>query len=247
MKWLPQFEVAIFLTKYQHTMNGKIKGWRFLNRPKTFSADGSTTLDNLRAEKTKLESRLAQIPGLISQIQNSINVTQQDIDWLNGLNNRRKKNWEKDNGGKRVEDAVYEATNRIVDWNATISNLSNEKGRIPEQLKAVDRQLEALVQGESKGLSKGLSSATARDLGVLEVKKEQANIIQEQQINAVELEKAKAEQEQLAQKMSPTLKWSLIIGSAILLIVIAFIIYKKGASKLASQVKANIPLKPALQ
>lgn len=228
-------------------MNSKIKGWQFLKRPKTYSADGSTTLDNLRAEKTKLESRLAQIPGLISQIQNSIKVTQQDIDWLNGLNNRRKKDWEKDNGGKRVEDAVYEASNKIVGWKATITNLSAEKGRIPEQLKAVDRQLEALVQGESKGLSKGLSSATAKELGELEVKKEQDNIIQEQQLKAVELEKARTEQEKLEQQMSPVLKWSIIIGSVILVSVIAYIVYKKRTLKLAEQVKASIPINPAIQ
>jgi len=247
VKWLPQFDVAIFHTKKQLTMNSKIKGWQFLKRPKTYAADGSTTLDNLRAEKTKLESRLAQIPGLIAQIQNSIKVTQQDIDWLNGLNNRRKKDWEKENGGKRVEDVVYEASKKIVGWNATISNLNSEKSRIPEQLKAVDRQLEALVQGESKGLSKGLSSDMAKELGELELKKEQNNIIQEQQLKAIELEKARSESEKAKQQISPILKWSLIIGSVLLLSIIAYIVYKKRSLKLAQQVTPNIPINPSIQ
>lgn len=227
-------------------MNGKIKGWNFLHTQRKLSADGSTTLDNLRAEKTKLETRLAQIPGLISELENVIKLKQQDIDWLNSLNNRRKKNWEKDNGGKRVEDVVYALTNDIVSVRAQITTMNNEKSRIPEQLKAIDRQLEALVQGESQGLSKGLSSKTARELGELEVQKTQTQIKQEEQLKAVEIEKAITEQQQQANKMSPTLKWSLIIGSVALAIIIGYVIYKRrlNASKLASPKLATAPVNP---
>ena len=169
-------------------IRAQIKGWHFPHQRAKLAADGSTTLDNLRAEKTRLESRLAQIPGLISNLQHSIQVLQQDITWLGSLNNRRKKNWEKENG-KSVEKAMYDGTNILVGYKAQVTNLENEKARIPEQIKAVDRQLEAMIQGESQGLSRGLDSKTARELGEMEVLKEQQKIEHEAKVQEIELQK----------------------------------------------------------
>jgi hypothetical protein len=91
----------------------------FLPKQK-FSADGSTTLDSLKTEKQRLETRLTEIPRTVANLQNSVNLMTSDITWLEGLNNRRKKDWEKENG-KSVEQAVYDARNQIVDYNAQIS------------------------------------------------------------------------------------------------------------------------------
>lgn len=233
-------------------MNGKMKGWNFLSRQKKLSADGSTTLDTLRAEKNRLEARYAQIPGLISQIQNNIKLTQHDIDWLSSLNNRRQKNWEKENGGKQVGDVIYQAKNKIVAWKAQISTMNTEKSRIPEQIKAIDRQIEAMVQGESQGLSKGLNSATAAQMGLLELERAKEDIEKEQQLKELEIQK----QQELTQmeiqkakeqqgKLSPTLKWSLIIGGTVLLLIIGFVIYKRRLNaKALSTVVANPPVNP---
>lgn len=224
-------------------MNGKIKGWTFLRPQRKLSADGSTTLDNLRAEKNRLETRLAQIPGLISQLNNNIRLKQQDIDWLNSLNNRRKKKWEKENGGKRLEDVVYQLAKDIVNINAQITTLNNEKNRIPEQIRAIDRQLEAMIQGESQGLSKGLNSQVAAQLGVLELERTKDNIRQEQQLKEIEVQKAKEEQEK---KLSPALKWSLIIGGTVLVLIIGYVIYKRSlkAPKAVAPIVSGTPINP---
>src|SRR3989338_5380865 len=69
----------------------------FLPKQK-LSADGSNTSETLRAEKQRLETRFAQIPTTVANLQNSINLMSSDITWLGGLNNRRKKDWEKEKG-----------------------------------------------------------------------------------------------------------------------------------------------------
>jgi hypothetical protein len=224
-------------------MKGKILGWNFFLPKQKLSADGTTTSTNetLRAEKQRLEARLTEIPILIARMQNTVNVTSSDITWLGGLNNRRKKDWEKENG-KSVEQAVYDAKNLVVDYNAQISALNAEKARIPDQIKAIDRQIEALVKGESDGLTKGFTKAHAEQLGAIELKKEQETITHEAQMQQVELQKAQAEAQtavQNAQGMSPTLKWSLIIGgSVVLLVIIGYVIYKR---KQAIALKALTP------
>lgn len=222
-------------------MNGKIKGWTFLRPERKLSAEGSTTNDTLRAEKNRLETRFAQIPGLISQLQNTIKVTQGDIDWLNSLNNRRKKKWEKENGNRRVEDVVYKATNDIVAWKAQIDSMNTERSRIPDQIKAIDRQLEAMVQGESQGLSKGLNSAMAAQLGLLELERTKDDIQKEQQLKEIEVQKAKQEQEK---KLSPTLKWSLIIGGTVLVLIIGYVIYKQRNALKIGPPNVGIPINP---
>ena len=221
-------------------MNGQIKGWNFrpqLNKVRYSAADGSTTLDSLRADKQRLEVRLAQIPGLISGLKHTIQVTENDITWLGSLNNRRKKNWEKENG-KSVEQAMYDGTNNVVKWKGQVSALETEKSRIPEQIKAIDRQLESLVKGESSGLSKGLDAATAAKLGELEVIREKQKIQHETTLQQAEVEKAEAEKEQ----MKPWLKWTLIIGSVVLVAVTIILLVrrsKKKAAKVAADAAAD--------
>jgi hypothetical protein len=222
-------------------MKGKILGWNFFLPKQKLSADGTTTNETLRAEKQRLESRLTEIPRIIANLQNTIKLTSSDITWLESLNNRRKKDWAKDNG-KSVEQAVYDAKKAVVDYQAQIDSMNVEKGRIPDQIKAIDRQLEALVKGESDGLSKGLTKAHAEQLGKIELLKEQETINHEVQMQQVELQKAQAiaqTEVQKAQGMSPTLKWSLIIGgSALLLFIVGYIIYKR---KQALTLKAVTP------
>lgn len=222
-------------------MKGKILGWNFFLPKQKLSADGTTTNETLRAEKQRLESRLTEIPRVIANLQNTIKLTNSDITWLESLNNRRKKDWAKDNG-KSVEQAVYDAKKAVVDYQAQIDSMNVEKGRIPDQIKAIDRQLEALVKGESDGLSKGLTKAHAEQLGKIELLKEQETINHEVQMQQVELQKAQAiaqTEVQKAQGMSSTLKWSLIIGgSALLLFIVGYIIYKR---KQALTLKAVTP------
>lgn len=221
-------------------MKQTFKGWNFFLPKQKLSADGSssTTLETLRAEKQRLEARLTEIPVQVAKLQNSINLIQSDINWLSGLNNRRKKGWEKDNG-KSVEQAIYDGNNRIVDYTAQVKALNEEKSRIPDQTDAIDRQIDALVNGESSGLSKGLTTAQAQQVGQLALQKEQDAIAHEADMQKVELQKAQTEAQTEAEKakgMNPTLKWGLIIGGSVLAIIgIYFLMKHKKALALQNQ------------
>lgn len=202
--------------------------WNFFLPKQKLSADGSTTLETLRKEKQRLEARFSQIPTLVANLQNSINLMSSDVSWLGALNNRRKKDWEKENG-KSVEQAVYDANNRIVDYQGQITALNTEKSRIPEQITAIDRQLEALVTGESNGLSKGLTLAHSKQLGELELQKEQEKITHETKMQEVELQQAQAiaqTQADQAKGMNPQIKWAIIIGSSIVVIIIVIMVIR---------------------
>ena len=223
-------------------MNGQMKGWNFLpkKQTQTFSADGSTsTIDTLKAEKTRLEKRLADIPGLISRLDNSISLVQQDITWLNGISKHKAKQWEKDNGKSR-EQAIYDGKNVIVSYQADQNSLRNELARIPQQIKDVDTQISTIINGEGTGLSKGLSKDTARQLGQLELTKEQNQITVQKQIDQANLQTAQIQtqtaQQQATQKtaMSPQLKWGIIIGTAVLIAIISYVIYRHKQAKLAA-------------
>lgn len=154
------------------------------------------------------------------------------------MNNRRKKGWEKDNG-KSVEQAIYDGNNRIVDYTAQVKALNEEKSRIPDQTDAIDRQIDALVNGESSGLSKGLTTAQAQQVGQLALQKEQDAIAHEADMQKVELQKAQTEAQTEAEKakgMNPTLKWGLIIGGSVLAIIgIYFLMKHKKALALQNQ------------
>lgn len=212
----------------------------FLPKAK-LSADGSTTLDSLRAEKQRLQARLTEIPTTVANLQNSVNLMNSDITWLGSLNNRRKKDWEKENG-KSVEQAVYDAKNRIVDYNAQISAMNAEKSNIPAQIQAIDRQIDALVNGESTGLSKGLTAANAQQLGQLALKQEQDKITHETQMQQVELQQAQAVAQAEVQKatgMNPQLKWGLIIGGSVLALVLIVVAIRHHKKALALKATAS--------
>lgn len=212
----------------------------FLPKAK-LSADGSTTLETLRAEKQRLETRLTEIPKTIANLQNSINLMSSDVTWLNSLNNRRKKDWEKENG-KSVEQAVYDANNRIVDYKAQIDAMNTEKSRIPAQIEAIDRQINALIDGESAGLSKGLTTAHAQQLGQLALQQEQEKITHETQMQEVELQQAQAVAQAEVDKangMNPQLKWGLIIGGSVLAIIIVVVAIRHHKKALALKAMAS--------
>lgn len=211
----------------------------FTPKPK-LSADGSTTLDSLRAEKARLQSRLTDIPTQIAAKQNTVKNATADITWLNSLNDRRKKDWAKDNG-KSVEQAVYDEQNAIVTTNAEIAALTTEKNGIPAQIDAIDKQIDALVQGESTGLSKGLTAAHAQELGQMALKAEQDQIDHDAQMQQVELQTAQATAQAevtKAQGMDPKVKWGLIIGASLLVVVIMIYLIKRHKQALSLNASA---------
>jgi chromosome segregation ATPase len=206
-----------------------MKGWSF--RTVKLSANGSTTIQTLNDEKKRLESRLIQIPVLILNLEKSIATMESDNNWLKNLNDRRRKNWEQENNLK-VVDAIANYEKQIVDSKANLSALKTELASTPDKIKDVNRQIEALVKGESTGLTKGLDAASAQQLGELALQKEQNQIAFETQIQKAEIQKL--EEQKNTSGMTSGLKTGLIIGSILLTIaIIGFIVYKK---KLASQV-----------
>jgi len=219
-------------------MKGKPGNWVFKLPSSKLSADGSTTLDNLRAEKKRLEERSGKIPVLLATIQNDVNNTQSDINWLNGLNNRRRKNWEKENG-KSVEQALYDGTKKVTDLQAQINSLSAERAKIPEQIALIDRQIDALIKGESTGLSKGLTAGQSKQLGELELQKEQGKIQQEARLQEIELQAAQTRADaSKTSGMSQGMKWGLIIGISAAVIITTIILIKRFKAKNA----VNIPV-----
>lgn len=210
-------------------MDTQMKGWSF--RTVKLSANGSTTIQTLNDEKKRLDNRLIQIPVLIANLEKSTATIESDKNWLSALNDRRRKNWEQENKIK-VVDAIARAERQIIENNATLVSLKTELASIPDKIKDVNRQIEALVKGESTGLTKGLDAASAQQLGELALQKEQNQIAFESQIQKAEIQKL--EEQKNTSGMSSGLKTGLIIGSILLTIaIIGFIVYKK---KLSSQV-----------
>jgi len=206
-----------------------MKGWSF--RTVKLSANGSTTIQTLNDEKKRLDNRLIQVPVLIANLEKSTATIESDKNWLSALNDRRRKNWEEENKIK-VVDAIARAERQIIENNATLVSLKTELASIPDKIKDVNRQIEALVKGESTGLTKGLDAASAQQLGELALQKEQNQIAFETQIQKAEIQKL--EEQKNTSGMSSGLKTGLIIGSILLTIaIIGFIMYKK---KQASQV-----------
>jgi hypothetical protein len=206
-----------------------MKGWSF--RTVKLSANGSTTIQTLNDEKKRLDNRLIQIPVLIANLEKSTATIESDKNWLSALNDRRRKNWEEENKIK-VVDAIARAERQVIENNATLVSLKTELASIPDKIKDVNRQIEALVKGESTGLTKGLDAASAQQLGELALQKEQNQIAFETQIQKAEIQKL--EEQKNTSGMSSSLKTGLIIGSILLTIaIIGFIVYKK---KMSSQV-----------
>jgi len=63
----------------------------FRNFFRGYSADGTTTIENLTNEKKKLEARLAEIPSLIAQLNHSITVVTGDLNWVKALDGLKKR------------------------------------------------------------------------------------------------------------------------------------------------------------
>ena len=228
---------------------GKIKGWNF-NR--AYAADGSTssTIDALRADKKKLEARLVEIPKLIEQLTHSIKVAQGDIDWVKSLSNRKKKKWEEEKGVV-AEEWVRNHENQVAKMKSQVTSMTAEKGRIPAQITAIQKQVDTLVKGESTGLEKGLDKETAREMGEIELQKEKERLAHERALREAELKvesekraleaeemrrehetKEKAAAEEKAGKNQT--KLFIGIGIALILLVGGFILYKRNKAKVAA-------------
>ena len=224
---------------------GKIKGWNF---DRAYSADG--TNESLRAEKKKLEARLAAIPGLISQLNHSIQVATNDINWVKSLKRRKKKKWEEEKGVV-AEEWVRKAEANVVKMKGQVSSLTTEKSRIPGQISAIQKQIDTLVSGESKGLEKGLDAETAKEMGEIELQKEkerleyerairEAELKAESEKRALEAEKLRREQESQEKAAAEEkagknqTKLFIGIGIALILLVGGFILYKRKKAKAAA-------------
>ncbi len=225
-------------------MLGKIKGWDF---KRAYSADGSNTLETLTADKKRKEARLLEIPKILAQLNDTLKRAKNDIIWLKGLKRRKKKKWEKEKG-TTVEAAVLHYEKGIVTNTGRISSLTTEKSQIPNQIKAIQTQLDTLVKGESKGLEKGLDSDSAREIGKIELQKEKERLAHERAVREAELKAEKEKRELQAERDRQTQavqakaeaeekagsnqnKLFIGVGITLLLIVGGFILYKRKMAK----------------
>ncbi len=210
-------------------VKGKIIGWNFKKGlTGSFNADGSSSLETLTSEKTRLENRFVEIPKLIAQLKHSISLTQNDINWLNSLSNSQRKKWEKKNG-KTVEVATQFMARRVTEMNGQVGTLSSERSRIPEQINNVKQQLAALVNGEATGLELGLSKETAQQLGEMELENEQERIDHERTVRESEL--AQLEESKEKEGWSQQTKIIIGVGVALLLAFIGYMVYKRQLAK----------------
>jgi len=214
---------GLYSLKFKKMKEGKITGWNF---KMGYNADGESTLETLTAEKKRLEARIVQIPKTIAQLNHSITITQNDINWLNSLSSRRKKKWAEENG-KSVEQAIALANRKVVEMKGQISSMTAEKSRIPEQIKSIQRQLDSLVKGESTGLEKGIDKETAKELGELELQKERDKMAHENNLREAELAAQKIELEQKQTTGDNKTKWLIGAGIVLLITVVGWIVYKK--------------------
>lgn len=210
---------------------------------KAYAADGTSTLDALKAERSKLEARLKQIPIEIANLANTIRLRQEDINWLRSLSNRKRKKWEKEKGVD-ANTQIYRMEQAIVDYKARISSMSEEKKRIPAQITSITKQIDTLIKGESTGLEKGIDRETAKELGEIELQKERERLAHERSIREIQLKEEQAEQQRQAEaqqrKDEQEQKAAKVqadeqkrnnvligIGAVIIIGIIAWIIYKR--------------------
>lgn len=202
----------------------KIIGWDFKrNVRRGFSADGSSSLEILKSEKTRLEKRYVDIPKQITQIKQSIATIEQDKAWLSSLSNRQKRKWEEEHGAN-VEQTLRTMATKITELKAKITSLVEERKRIPQQLESVQKQLDALVQGEATGLEQGLDKESAKELGELALESERDKMEHERAIREAEIEQQQLEAQQ-KQGSNQTRVW-VILGAAAILAIIAYVVYK---------------------
>lgn len=212
----------------------KIIGWDFKrNVRRGFSADGSSSLEILKSEKTRLEKRYVDIPKQITQIKQSIATIEQDKAWLSSLSNRQKRKWEEEHGAN-VEQTLRTMATKITELKAKITSLAEERKRIPQQLESVQKQLDTLVQGEATGLEQGLDKESAKELGELALESERDKLEHERAIREAEIEQQRLEAQQ-KQGSNQTRVW-VILGAAAILAIIAYVVYK---TKFAPKIQAS--------
>lgn len=217
-------------------MKTSIKGWNFF---RFYSADGSTTVENLTTEKRRLEARLAELPGLISGLNNSISVLQNDVNWVKELDGLKKRRWENEKG-VNAEEWVRTTETTLSKYRSQLESLNAEYARIPAQIEAVQKQLDTLIKGQSIGLEKGWDEQTAREMGQLELEKERAKIEAERQLKEAELQaqnksrEQAIENEQAQLQAQKTTKLFIGIGIGVFLLIIGIILYKKFSTKTAA-------------
>jgi len=215
----------------------KIKGWDFSpekeKKEKQFSADGSDTLDDLRGEINKLETRLAEIPGLIVKNEKITAKKKQDAAFLRGLKRRKRKKWEKANGKSAIATAdQLEAQADELD--AVIASLKVEQKRLPDRLDSLKKQVNTLVNAEGKGIEKGIDPESAKTLGEMEVAKQQEALRQQQlmmQKQAVQQKQAEADAKKDPPKTTDQTMWFWVAGIGLLLIIAGFFMVKKLSAK----------------
>jgi hypothetical protein len=216
---------------------GKIIGWDF-TRYHSADGDDKSSQTAITEQIEKLEARLLEIPKLISSKKQAIARMQSDYEWLSGLSKSRQRGYEKDKG---VHPHVVSANlkKKIGAMSAEITALGTEKSRIPKQLENLKGQINTLIKGESEGLSKGLDKETSKELGEIELNKQNAELAHQSKLQEIEAQKAEElAREQIEQnKGAGGANTKLIIGISItaVLIIIGIIIYRKRMSKLNIQ------------
>ncbi|CAG5086786.1 type VII secretion EssA family protein [Parvicella tangerina] len=211
----------------------KISGWNFGRvSPITeayYSANGASTLDDLRKSLEKLENRLVELPAVLKNYQDAISRMQSDINYLAGLSNRKKKKWSKENGGKDVGQVIYDLEKKIDVYEGKIDSAKAEQKRLPSRISDLKNQIKALVEAEGKGIEKGLDPEAAKQLGEIEVAKQQQELEfqkQQQQAQQKQAEQQQQEKEEADKKASQT-QWFIIAGVGLLLIIGIIVAIKK--------------------
>lgn len=208
----------------------KIKGWNFLKKDEPeghHSLDGSSSLDELQDELSKLEDRLVAIPSMITKKQNAATLKDNDAAYLLGLGWLKRRKWEKQNG-KTVEQAAKQLKTEAEELRAEVSSLKTEKDRLPDRIETLQKQINTLINAESKGMEKGIDSDSAKQLGEIEVAKQQEALKHQQLMMQKQAQEAENSKEE---KRGSQTQWFVIAGVGLLLIVAAFFVIKKLKAK----------------
>ncbi len=224
------------------TQLSNIKGWDFKPEIK-IGVDGSTTRESLAKDISTLEARLKQLPVLIAQTQRSITVSQGDAQWLRDIGWLKRRQWEKEHG-KTVEEEARRLDGYVVTQKAKLASLKAEQTRIPTQIEEINKQINALVKGESVGLEKGLDPTTAKELGQLELQKEREKMAHEQQLRQQELEAQRKEAEAASQQKAGTQQrnWLIGLGIVAVLAIGGYMLYKrKQSANAAANLGGQLP------